>query len=207
MEELVKITECMKQYQRIVMPVFYHVEPYQVRHQKGTFAKAFDDHKNKYKVKKAELQKWRSVLKEIANISGNHYPSQKYENESELIEEIVKEISEKLPRPFSNASQGLIGIEENLKCLQPLMEIESEEVRFVGIWGMGGIGKTTIAKEIFEKYACGYQGCCFLHNVREELQKCSQHSLYEKLMSELLKGEYHLVNGSSQARLANLREG
>ncbi|MED6225834.1 hypothetical protein PIB30_097517, partial [Stylosanthes scabra] len=40
---------------------------------------AFDDHKNKYKVEEAELQKWRSVLKEIANISGNHYPSPKYE--------------------------------------------------------------------------------------------------------------------------------
>ncbi|MED6176317.1 hypothetical protein PIB30_087000 [Stylosanthes scabra] len=42
-------------------------------------SEAFDDHKNKYKVEEAELQKWRSVLKEIANISGNYYPSPKYE--------------------------------------------------------------------------------------------------------------------------------
>ncbi|MED6110796.1 hypothetical protein PIB30_046127 [Stylosanthes scabra] len=204
MEELVKITESMKQYKRIVMPVFYHVEPYQVRHQKGTFADAFDDHKNKYKVKKAELQKWRSVLKEIANISGNHYPSPKYEHESELIEEIVKEISEKLPDTFSNASQGLIGIDENFKFLRPLMAIESdEEVRIVGIWGMGGIGKSTIAKALFDKYASRYEGSSILC-VKEELENCSRHSLYEKLFSQLLGGEYHLVNGP-QARLEYVR--
>ncbi|MED6225709.1 hypothetical protein PIB30_096261 [Stylosanthes scabra] len=132
MEELVKIIECMKQYQRIVIPVFYNIDPSDVRHQKRTFSEAFDVHKERYE--EENMQNWRSVLKETANLSGIHYPS-KYRNESELIEEIVKHISEKLSHQISNASEGFIGIDENLKRIQPLLAIESDEVRFLGIWG------------------------------------------------------------------------
>ncbi|XP_020991547.2 disease resistance protein RPV1 isoform X1 [Arachis duranensis] len=196
MEELVKIIECMEQYERIVIPVFYNVDPSHVRYQKRTFAEAFDVHKERYEEK--IMQNWKSVLKKTANLSGIHYPS-KYRNESELIQDIVKNISEKLSHLFSNAPQDLVGIDEHFKFLQPLMAMESDEVRTVGIWGMGGIGKTTIARAIFDRYASRYESCCFLENVREESQKSGKHSLYEKLISELLEGE-HLVKGSAHAR-------
>ncbi|MED6207176.1 hypothetical protein PIB30_033370 [Stylosanthes scabra] len=197
MEELVKIIQCMKQYERIVIPVFYNIDPSDVRHQKRTFAEAFDVHKERYEVE--HMQNWRSVLKEAANLSGIHYPS-KYRNESELVEEIVKHVSEKLSHPLSNASESLIGMDENFKRIQPLLAIESDEVQFLGIWGMGGIGKTTIAKAIFDRYSSRYEGCCFLQNVREESEKFSPHYLHEKLVSELLEGENLLVKGSAQAR-------
>ncbi|MED6207170.1 hypothetical protein PIB30_033364 [Stylosanthes scabra] len=197
MEELVKIIQCMKQYERIVIPVFYNIDPSDVRHQKRTFAEAFDVHKERYEVE--HMQNWRSVLKEAANLSGIHYPS-KYRNESELVEEIVKHVSEKLPHLYSNASESLIGMDENFKHIQPLLAIESDEVQFLGIWGMGGIGKTTIAKAIFDRYSSRYEGCCFLQNVREESQKFSPHYLHEKLVSELLEGENLLVKGLAQAR-------
>ncbi|XLU82483.1 hypothetical protein S245_005903, partial [Arachis hypogaea] len=75
MEELVRITECMEEYGRIVIPVFYNVDASHVRHQKGKFAEAFDVHEEKYKISKKKLKNWRSVLKDIANLSGIHYPS------------------------------------------------------------------------------------------------------------------------------------
>ncbi|XP_057742470.1 disease resistance protein RPV1-like [Arachis stenosperma] len=201
MEELVKIIECMEQYKRIVIPVFYNIDPSHVRHQKGIFAEAFDVHKERYE--EEIMQSWKSVLKKTANLSGIHYPS-KYRNESELIQDIVKNISEKLSHLFSNAPHDLVGIDEHFKFLQPLMAMESDEVRTVGIWGMGGIGKTTIARAIFDRYGSRYEGCCFLENVREESQKSGKHSLYEKLISELLEGG-HLVKGSAHERSMSVK--
>ncbi|MED6207173.1 hypothetical protein PIB30_033367 [Stylosanthes scabra] len=198
MEELVKIIECKEQHQRSVIPVFYKVDPSDVRHQRRTFAAAFDVHQGNYH--EEIIQNWRSVLKEAANLSGIHYPS-KYWDESELTEEIVKNISQKLSQLFSYASEGLIGIDENFKHIQSLLKIESNEIQILGIWGMGGIGKTTLAKAVFDRYSSQYDGCCFLKNVREESQKSSLHCLYERLISELLdEGEHLLVKGPAQAR-------
>ncbi|MED6207172.1 hypothetical protein PIB30_033366 [Stylosanthes scabra] len=197
MEELVKIIQCMKQYQRIVIPVFYNIDPSDVRRQKGTFAEAFDLHKEKYE--QENMQRWRSVLKETANLCGIHYPS-KYGNEAELIEDIVKVISKKLSHPFSYAPEDYIGINENFRFLQPLLAMESNEVRYVGIWGMGGIGKTTIARAIYARYASQFEGCCFLENATEKWHKSSLLCLYEEVVSELLEGEHLLVKGSAQAR-------
>jgi hypothetical protein len=68
MEELVKRVECREKYGRIVMPVFYQVEPSFVRHQNGTYSNAFSQHKQKYSSDK--VLSWRSNLKQTANISG-----------------------------------------------------------------------------------------------------------------------------------------
>lgn len=51
--------------------------------------------------------------------------------------------------------------------LQSMMSIEDEDVRMVGIWGMGGVGKTTIAKYLYSGLSCRFQAHCFIENVKE----------------------------------------
>ena len=60
--------------------------------------------------------------------------------------------------------------------------MESTEVRMVGIWGMGGIGKTTLAKVIYERLSHQFEGCCFL----EGLKSTSMDKLKAKLLSRVL---------------------
>ncbi|MCI00373.1 TMV resistance protein N-like, partial [Trifolium medium] len=43
LNELVKIMECQRTMGQIVVPVFYDVDPFEVRHQKGVFGKAFQN--------------------------------------------------------------------------------------------------------------------------------------------------------------------
>ena len=71
LDELVKIVECKKNDQ-LVLPVFYNVDPSDVRNQKGKFGEALTQHEEKFKDNK-KIQRWRDALHEAANISRWHY--------------------------------------------------------------------------------------------------------------------------------------
>ena len=61
----------------------------------------------------------------------------------------------------------------------------SDDVRIVGIWGMGGIAKTTPASAIFHKLYHRFEGRCSLWNVREESARHGLDRLREKLLTQL----------------------
>ncbi|PRQ22556.1 putative TIR domain-containing protein [Rosa chinensis] len=72
LEELAQIVECEKSTGLKVLPVFYHVEPSEVRKQTGSFYKAFCKHAKTFAddMGKAKVNKWREALTKVANISG-----------------------------------------------------------------------------------------------------------------------------------------
>ena len=69
LDELVKIMQCRTNGQ-LVIPLFYNVDPSEVRNQRGNFGVALTKFEEKFKNK---VQSWRTALKEAANLSGFHY--------------------------------------------------------------------------------------------------------------------------------------
>ena len=69
LDELVKIMQCRKNGQ-IVLPIFYKVDPSEVRNQRGNFGAALTRLEEKFKNK---VQSWRTDLREATSISGFHY--------------------------------------------------------------------------------------------------------------------------------------
>ncbi|KAH0888415.1 hypothetical protein HID58_050844 [Brassica napus] len=95
-------------------------------------------------------------------------------SDSELVEETVRNVFAKLsPTERIGIYSRLLEI-ENLLCEQPW------DIRSLGIWGMPGIGKTTLAKALFEQIHCDYDASCFIENFDEALYKAGPQRLLEE---------------------------
>ncbi|KAE9613785.1 hypothetical protein Lal_00016388 [Lupinus albus] len=185
LDELVKIMECKREKEHYyVIPVFYHVTPTQVRNQTESYKIAFEQHAGKPENGTDKLNKWREALVQAANLAGKHVCKQNGD-EAKLLEEIVEDVLCKLRSRYpQGGSNNILGINENL------VPIESSFRDFpsIGIWGMGGMGKTTIARWLFDKHHSEFDGYCFLPNTRESSGDHDQllHDLRGKLVSKLL---------------------
>ncbi|XP_044477873.1 disease resistance protein RUN1-like [Mangifera indica] len=208
LEELAKILDCKKRFGQMVIPIFYHVDPSHVRNQTGAFGKAFDALKKRFegrldvlqrfifgrspplfypKQENDLLQRWETALMEVGKISGITTDSKR---ESELIEEIVTDILKRLTKMSPSAHSDLIGVESTIKEIESLLEIGSNDVCIVGIWGIGGIGKTSISRGIFNKHWRYFEGSYFAENVREESERRGLTFLREELFCKILEDRY-----------------
>jgi hypothetical protein len=71
LQELMQIMECHRTIGQLVLPVFYDVDPSQVRRQTGEFGQAFQNALNKlYKVDEFMVPKWRDSLRDAAGLAG-----------------------------------------------------------------------------------------------------------------------------------------
>uniref|UniRef100_A0A2N9GNS1 TIR domain-containing protein n=1 Tax=Fagus sylvatica TaxID=28930 RepID=A0A2N9GNS1_FAGSY len=148
LDELAEIVQFRKKTGITVLPVFHHVDQSHVRNQTGPFAIAFGKHEKDDKINVEKMQKWKDALREVANLPGwdlNQRP--------ELIvnQNIVGSIHSELYGEFLSGSKDLVGIESSVEEMMDLLNAGLNDVRFIGIWGKGGVGKSTLAEVIFCK--------------------------------------------------------
>ena len=75
LEELVEIMECQRNRSLWVLPLFYDVDPSDVRHQRGSYEQAFVEHEKRYLLDKDKVFRWRGALTQAANLAGFHLRS------------------------------------------------------------------------------------------------------------------------------------
>jgi hypothetical protein len=82
-----------------------------------------------------------------------------------------------------------VGVDSRVHDMTQLIDIkQSNDVLLIGMWGMGGIGKTTIAKAIYNKIGRSFNYRSFLANIREVWeQNVGQVSLQEQIIFDICK--------------------
>ncbi|KHG10336.1 TMV resistance N [Gossypium arboreum] len=126
----------------IVLPIFYHVDPSDVRNLGGSFKKSFNGHGSN---RLPQVQRWKTAFAEVGKLKGWHIEGGKFDRpETEYIKDIIEYVIKKLMSgKFKSASAELVGIDDQKQTILRL--IEQEESRLIGLWGQGGIGKTTLS--------------------------------------------------------------
>ncbi|XP_020977499.1 TMV resistance protein N-like isoform X2 [Arachis ipaensis] len=180
LDELQKIIECKNQVGLQIEAVFYGVEPSDVRHQRGTFEEAFKKHEERHDSEK--VKRWRDALTQVAAHSGW---TSKNEDEAVLVENIAQHIFEILIPKLPSSMKNLVGINLRVEQVITLIGLGLNDVRFIGLWGMGGIGKTTIARAVFETIRNRFEVTCFLADVREQCEKKDITHIQKQLLKQM----------------------
>ena len=112
-----------------------------------------------------------------------------YRHDSIVIHEILIKIFSELNREFPSVCEELVGIDSRVKEVLDLYLGEGlGDVRFVGICGMGGMGKTTLAKEIYKRISGNFEASSFIANVKEKTKNQVLVFLQKQLLSTILVG-------------------
>ncbi|XP_016649729.1 PREDICTED: TMV resistance protein N-like [Prunus mume] len=166
LDELVMILERKRiSADHVVLPVFYDVDPSDVRKQTGSLGKAFARHQKTQPSNK--VKEWREALAEVADLAGMVLQNQADGHESRFINKIVQVIGEKLRRRPLSVPHIMIGMHSRVNELNLWLQDGSYDVGILVIYGMSGIGKTTIAKSVYNTNFSTFDESSFLENIRE----------------------------------------
>ncbi|KAF8035680.1 hypothetical protein BT93_C1650 [Corymbia citriodora subsp. variegata] len=193
LREVARMVECTDKSneKKQIIPIFYDVKADDVKLKTDLYKRAIRKHKRNFlsffglhrgKFDSYELKRWETALVDVGGRIGREIPGKR---QGEQIDSIVEEVCRKLRPRGMVVTEHLVEDRTQMEAIMELLDIGSNGVRFVGLHGTGGVGKTTLAKVIFNKLFCHFEGHCFLADIRSSMQS---HDGLLNLQKKLLSG-------------------
>ncbi|GLJ46370.1 hypothetical protein SUGI_0977380 [Cryptomeria japonica] len=206
LDELVLMLEQTKA-GALFIPVFYDVKPSELRYinDKSQYASAFSTYESKGR-NLDTLDPWKEALASAADRSGyelsqhaadiSGYEHSQHEDDlcGKIVSRVLQEMQTRMPLPVAIYPVALDELVQDYASSCP------QTAGWVGIFGLGGAGKTTLAKELFNRKRAGYDASCFLSDVRESHANRQLLSLQKQIFKDLF-------NEKPKQKLRNVDDG
>lgn len=85
-----------------------------------------------------------------------------YRNEAKVVKIIVEKVSLELRSIHLSNDESLVGMEPRVQSLEASLDIGLNDIRMIGIKGMGGGGKKTLARAIFDEVSIKFESKALL---------------------------------------------
>ncbi|WVZ17567.1 hypothetical protein V8G54_010549 [Vigna mungo] len=185
LDQLQQIIKWHETYCRHVLPVYYEIQPSDVRLQKGDFGKALKETAQQtFSGEELEdgMSRWRHALTKAANFFG--WDERNHRSDAELVDKIVKSV---INLPVLSATKFPVGLQSHVEDLIRTINSKSTEVCYIEIRGEEGSGKTTLAKAIYNQIHWTFKKKSFIENISQVSGIRGRLRLQEQLLLDVLK--------------------
>ncbi|GJW92533.1 variation in compound triggered root growth response-like protein, partial [Tanacetum coccineum] len=190
LDELLLILKQRKESNHFVLPVFYHVGPTDVRKQNNCFAievktcSRWTDH---------NVNRWRLALTEVADLAGMVLSGP----ETSFLKEIVDTIYNKVGYKDVYLPPNITGMATHYHEIKFWLKQSNMEI--IAICGMGGSGKTTLAKYIYDTNWRSFENASFIEDIGSRCKGPNDLlNLQEQLLKDILGGKKRKIPGVSR---------
>ncbi|CAN1270500.1 Disease resistance protein L6 [Linum perenne] len=179
---------------KICIPIFtqrYASSKWCLQEEAGPYKEAFEQHSLKHDPQ--TVMEWREALQEVGQMKGWHVTESN--GQGAILDQILTKVELHLRANYTLVNDELVGINFHVEKVMELLNLDSTSEKVVGIHGMGGLGKTTLAKAVFDKASMHFDRCCFLEDVREILSEIDGVvTMQNKIISSILRNDSDAKN-------------